>query len=345
MKFKAAILEQINQPLSIKDVETTDLQYGQVLVKILVSGLCGAQLQEIAGLKGNEKFLPHLMGHEGSGIVEKVGIGVTTIKPGDKVVMHWRKGEGIESPFPTYIFNDKSMSSGKVTTLSEYSIVSENRLTSVPHDTPDELCALLGCGLTTALGVINNEASVKFGESVMIVGAGGVGLNLIQGAKLASAYPIYTVDVVEEKRKICNEIGATEYININEVSISDVLKNKKVDVIIDTTGNINAIKDTIPFLSNTGRYILVGQPKPGNDIIIPNGNKMFDGVGKIIQATQGGKTNPTEDIPRYISLYKSGILDISKIITHTFDFENINEAFDLLKSGHAGRIIIKINKK
>jgi len=161
--MKAAVLTKINEPLEIKNVELTDLKIGQVLVKIKVSGLCGAQLQEIAGQKGNEKFLPHLMGHEGCGWVQDIGPGVSKVKIGDKVVMHWRVGEGIEAEFPSYILDGKKMSSGKVTTLSEYSIVSENRLTVVPDDTPDELCALLGCGLTTALGTINNEAELKFG--------------------------------------------------------------------------------------------------------------------------------------------------------------------------------------
>jgi len=244
MKFKAAILTEINKPLTISEIETTELKVGQVLIKILVSGLCGAQLQEISGLKGNEKFLPHLMGHEGCGIVEDIGPGVTTVKVGDKVVMHWRKGEGIESPFPSYIYDEKSMSSGKVTTLSEYSIVSENRLTTVPNDTPEELCALLGCGLTTALGVINNEAEVKLGESVLIIGVGGVGLNLIQGAKLVSAYPIVAMDIIEEKREISKSVGASHFINS---SIEDI--DQKFDVVIDTTGNPNVISNSIQYLS------------------------------------------------------------------------------------------------
>lgn len=343
MKFKASILTELDKPLTISEIETTELQVGQVLVKILVSGLCGAQLQEISGLKGNGKFLPHLLGHEGCGIVEEIGSGVSTVKVGDKVVMHWRKGDGIEAPFPTYIYNDKKMSSGKVTTLSEYSVVSENRLTTVPNNTPEELCALLGCGLTTALGVINNEANVKFGESVMIVGSGGVGLNLIQGAKLASAYPIVAVDVVDNKKDMCLSVGASKYINSVSEDLSTELDNQKFDIIIDTTGNPTAIKNTLPFLSGNGRYVLVGQPKPGEDLIIPNGNKMFDGVGKMIQATQGGKTSPTDDIPRYVNLHNSGVLDIKKIITHTFTLDEINDAFDLLRSGHAGRIMIKIS--
>ena len=122
--MKSAVLERINHPLAIREVELSELEVGQVLVKVLVSGLCGAQLHEIRGHKGNEKFLPHPMGHEGCGIVEEVGPGVTTVKVGDKVVMHWRPGSGIESPFPKYLLNDKWMSSGKCTTLSEYSIVS-----------------------------------------------------------------------------------------------------------------------------------------------------------------------------------------------------------------------------
>ena len=337
--MKAVILEKLNNDLIIDDVEITSLQYGQVLVKNIVSGLCGAQLQEIAGLKGNANFLPHLMGHEGCGIVQEIGAGVNTVKVGDKVVMHWRKGEGIEAPFPKYIYKNKEISSGKVTTLSEYSIVSENRVTTVPHDTPEELCALLGCGLTTALGVITNEANVKFGESVMIIGSGGVGLNLIQGAKLASAYPIYAVDIIEEKRELCLNIGANYFINSKNET-----PNIKVDVIIDTTGNPEVIANAISYLSGTGRMILVGQPKPGQEISIPNANKLFDGNGKLIKATQGGKTSPVEDIPRYINLYKSGLLDINKIITHRFNLNEINEAFALLKSGKAGRIIININK-
>ena len=336
--MKAILLEELNKDLVLGEVELTPLQPGQVLVKNLVSGLCGAQLQEIAGLKGNANFLPHLMGHEGCGIVEEIGIGVNTVKVGDKVVMHWRKGDGIEAPFPKYIYKGKTISSGKVTTLSEYSIVSENRLTTVPQDTPDELCALLGCGITTALGVITNEANVKMGESVLVIGAGGVGLNLIQGAKLVSAYPIYALDINDDKKEICLSVGATHYVNSKTETL-----NEKFDIIIDTTGNPDIINNAINLLSNKGKLILVGQPKPGQEVIIPNASKLFDGIGKLIKATQGGMTSPTEDIPRYINLYKAGLLNINKIITHTFNINDINKAIEVLKSGKAGRIIININ--
>ena len=334
--MKAAVLVEIDAPLTVCDVELTELEVGQVLVKVLVSGLCGAQLHEIRGHKGNAKFLPHLMGHEGCGVVEAVGDGVTTVKVGDKVVMHWRPGTGIEAPFPSYILNGNPMSSGKVTTLSEYSIVSENRLTTVPQDTPAELCAILGCALTTAMGIIDNEVDLKFGESVAVIGTGGVGLNLIQAAAMKSACPIIAVDNNLSKEQMCLDLGASKfYTSIDQIE-------GKVDIVIDTTGIPEVISQGISILSNTGRMILVGQPAPGKFVEVMNAVNLFNGIGQSIKATQGGKTNPQEDIPRYIRLHKEGLLDVSKLITHTFTLDQINEAFDLLKTGNAGRIMIKI---
>ena len=341
MKFKAAILEQLNAPLSIKEVEATDLQIGQVLVKVLTSGLCGAQLHEIKGHKDNEKFLPHLMGHEGCGIVKETGPGVSTVKVGDKVVMHWRKGEGIESSFPQYLLQGRKMTSGKVTTLSEYSIVSENRITTVPQETPNELCALLGCGLTTALGIVDNEIDLKMGESVAIVGCGGVGLNLIQGASLRSAYPIIAIDRVALKKHMALDLGASSFYN----SLKECSNTQPFDVIIDTTGNVEVIGEMSKYLSSSGRMVLVGQPPPKKSLSIPNGINLFEGEGKMIKATQGGKTNPTEDIPRYIKMNKAGILNINNIISHTFALHQVNEAFDLLRSGTAARIMIKMSEE
>jgi len=336
MIMKAAVLEEINAPLRIRDVELTELKVGQVLVKILVSGLCGAQLHEIRGHKGNAKFLPHLMGHEGCGIVEEVGPGVTTVKVGDKVVMHWRPGTGIESPFPSYVLDGKSMSSGKVTTLSEYSIVSENRVTTVPDDTPPELCAILGCALTTAMGIIDNEVDLKFGETVAVVGCGGVGLNLIQGASMKSACSIYAVEKNLDKKNLCFTAGATTFVD----DIKSI--EEKVDVIIDTTGIPEVISACVSKLSGKGRMILVGQPAPGKGVEVMNAVNLFSGMGQTIKATQGGKTNPTEDIPRYVRMHKEGILDIESFVTHRFKLDQVNEAFDLLRSGNAGRIIIEI---
>ena len=336
--MKAAVLEKLNYPLAIREVFPTELLPGQVYVKVLASGLCGAQLHEIRGHRGNEKFLPHLMGHEGCGIVKEVGPGVTTVKEGDKVVMHWRPGSGIESEFPKYHLGEKIISSGKCTTLSEFSIVSENRLTKVPHDTPTVLAAMLGCSLTSALGIIDNECNLKFGESVAIIGCGGVGLNLIQAAKMKSAHPVYGVDINDKMFDLTHQIG----VDIFTCDLEFI--PEKIDVILDTTGVPEVISKAFDKLAPSGRLIMVGQPAPGTDLNIFNPLSMFDGQGKSIRASQGGGTKPDEDIPRYIKLANREMLDFNTLHTDTFALDNINDAFDLLKTGNAGRIIIKIGE-
>ena len=336
--MKAAVLEKLNYPLAIREIFPTQLLPGQVYVKVLASGLCGAQLHEIRGHRGNEKFLPHLMGHEGCGIVKEVGPGVTTVKEGDKVVMHWRPGSGIESEFPKYHLGEKIISSGKCTTLSEFSIVSENRLTKVPHDTPTVLAAMLGCSLTTALGIIDNECNLKFGESVAVIGCGGVGLNLIQAAKMKSAHPVYGVDINDKMFDLTHQIG----VDIFTCDLEFI--PEKVDVILDTTGVPEVISKAFDKLAPSGRLIMVGQPAPGTDLNIFNPLSMFDGQGKSIRASQGGGTKPDEDIPRYIKLANREMLDFNTLHTDTFALDNINDAFDLLKTGNAGRIIIKIGE-
>ena len=336
--MKAAVLEKLNYPLAIREIFPTQLLPGQVYVKVLASGLCGAQLHEIRGHRGNGKFLPHLMGHEGCGIVKEVGPGVTTVKEGDKVVMHWRPGSGIESEFPKYHLGEKIISSGKCTTLSEFSIVSENRLTKVPHDTPTVLAAMLGCSLTSALGIIDNECNLKFGESVAVIGCGGVGLNLIQAAKMKSAHPVYGVDINDKMFDLTHQIG----VDIFTCDLEFI--PEKVDVILDTTGVPEVISKAFDKLAPSGRLIMVGQPAPGTDLNIFNPLSMFDGQGKSIRASQGGGTKPDEDIPRYIKLANREMLDFNTLHTDTFALDNINDAFDLLKTGNAGRIIIKIGE-
>ena len=336
--MKAVVLEELNQPLTLREVGLTELKFGQVLVKVLVSGLCGSQLREIKGYKGNEKFLPHLMGHEGCGIVESVGIGVTTVRPGDKVVMHCHLGSGIDSPLPSYTLDGKTISSRKVTTLSEFSIVSENRVTKIGLQTPSVLAAMLGCSLTTALGIVDNECELKFGESVAIIGCGGVGLNLIQAARMKNASPIYGVDVNQSMFDLASQLGASCFVyDIQYLP-------EKCDVIVDTTGIPDVISAAFERLKPGGRLILTGQPAPDRLVCLPNVVSMFDGSGKSIRAIKGGGTDPEKDIPRYIKLALKGLLDYETIHTHTFTLDEINEAFDLLRSGSAGKIMIKISE-
>ena len=254
-------------------------------------------------------------------------------------MMHWRPGSGIESEFPKYHLGEKIISSGKCTTLSEFSIVSENRLTKVPHDTPTVLAAMLGCSLTSALGIIDNECNLKFGESVAIIGCGGVGLNLIQAAKMKNAYPVYGVDINDKMFDLTHQIG----VDIFTCDLEFI--PEKIDVILDTTGVPEVISKAFDKLAPSGRLIMVGQPAPGTDLNIFNPLSMFDGQGKSIRASQGGGTKPDVDIPRYINLANREMLDFNTLHTDTFALDNINDAFDLLKTGNAGRIIIKIGEE
>jgi Zn-dependent alcohol dehydrogenase len=345
--MKAAVLEEINAPLTVTEVELGELTFGQVLVKVLVSGICGAQLQEIAGDKGNAKYTPHLLGHEGCGIVEDVGMGVTKVKKGDKVVMHWRKGDGIESDFPSYAFKGKVMRSGKVTTFSEYSIVSENRITPVPIDVPNDFCALLGCGFSTALSAVANEAQVKPGESVMIVGLGGLGTCFMKAAHFYRANPLIGVDVFDNKKDMVKALHGDLFINAATENIGEALQRelgiKEVDVVIETSGNARSIANTIPLVGNDGRFIMVGHVKQGQSVEITMADHLFGGTeGKTIKATQGGRFLPSRDIPRFVKLFQAGLLDIDNLVTHHIKLDDINNAIDMMRGGKANRIIIEL---
>ena len=183
--MKAAILVESKQPLIIDDIALPEsIDFGQVLVEVHYSGICGAQINEIDAVKGPDAFLPHLLGHEGSGVVKEVGLGVSTVKTGDRVVLHWRPSAGIQSPTPKYNWNGKELNAGWVTTFNEQAIVSENRLTVIPDDFDMKIAPLFGCAVTTAFGVVNNDALVKVGQSVLVFGIGGVGINIVQAARM-----------------------------------------------------------------------------------------------------------------------------------------------------------------
>ena len=214
---EAAILVEQNKDLIIDKIKLPEsLGIGQVFVKLFVSGICGSQIGEITGAKGADPFLPHLLGHEGCGLVLDVGPGVKTVSVGDLVVLHWRKGTGIQSDTPRYLWRDKEINAGWVTTFNKHAIISENRCTSIPNDTNKELAALFGCAITTGFGVIENNAKLLMGESVVIYGSGGIGLNMVQAASLSSAWPIIAVDLIDSRLNLAKEFGASHTINASK---------------------------------------------------------------------------------------------------------------------------------
>lgn len=345
-KMRAAILAESNKPLVVDNIELPDeLAAGQALVKIHYSGICGAQINEIEAVKGPDKFLPHLLGHEGSATVLDIGSGVKTVKPGDTVVMHWRPSDGMQAETASYKWNGRKVNSGWVTTFSEYSVVSENRLTVIPDDFDLKLAPLFGCAVTTAMGVINNDAQVKVGQSVVVFGVGGVGLNIVQSAAMVSAYPIIAVDIVDPKLEMAKHFGATHCFNSKNVEnlsseIRKILNNNDPDVVIETTGNSRVIEQAYELTHPDGKTILVGVPKKGDNVSIYTLPIHFN---KILKGSHGGSCVPHIDIPRYIRLISAGKMTLKGLITHEFSLEQINDGIKLMASGEAGRIVIAMN--
>ena len=319
-----------------------ELFAGQVLVKISYSGICGAQINEIEAAKGPDKFLPHLLGHEGSGIVLEAGPGVTTVKEGDHVVLHWRPSSGIQSPTPTYRWNERNVNAGWVTTFNEYAVISENRLTTIPEDFDMKLAPLFGCAVTTAMGVINNDAHVKIGQSVVIFGVGGVGLNIVQSANMVSAYPIIAIDIHDVKLEMAKQFGATHYINSSTTKdlddeIHKIVGDKGADVVIETTGITRVIEQAYELTHPDGKTILVGVPTKGDNVSIYTLPLHFN---KVLTGSHGGDAIPDLEIPRFIKLINARKMTLDGIITHEFGLDEINEAVELVRGGETGRVII-----
>ena len=345
--MKAAILLEQNQPLVVDEVELpSKLDFGQVLVEVHFSGICGSQIGEIKGVKGPDSYLPHLLGHEGSGIVIETGPKVSQVKVGDHVVMHWRPGNGIQANPPKYKWKGKALNAGYITTFNEYAIVSENRLTAIPDDYPLEVAPLYGCAVTTGFGVIENNAKLKIGESIVVFGAGGVGLNIIQGAKLYNAHPIIAVDRFQNRLELAQKIGATHLINnYNESNWQDVIHkvvgDSGADVVVENTGNPDVISICYELTKPMGRTILVGVPNKGDNVSLYTLPLHF---GKVLTGSHGGEGNPSEDIKRYMELDRKGIINLSKMISSQCSLEKINVAINkLIKGFEVGRIIIKLN--
>ena len=325
--MKAAVLEEIGKPLRVMDLNMPHPGgVGSRLIglKMIASGICGAQLQEIDGKKGDPAHCPHLLGHEGCGAI---------LATNQKVVVHWKKGDGADVS-SVDVFGD--IKAGPCTTFSEYTYVTRNRITPIPSDVPSDLACLLGCCLSTALATVENVARIKPNEHVLIVGCGGVGLAMILAARISGAV-IHCTDTKESKRRLCHDLGAAGFI---PAYMEDYYFGPdRFDVIIDTAGVITRAN----LLAKGGRYVMVGQPLPEMTLQPFTAGWIFQGNGGRIEATNGGGFNPTKDIPRYIQMWRDGKLDdYKKIITHRIKLDEINHGISLMRDGKAGRVLIEM---
>lgn len=213
MKTEAAILVETGQPLAMAELGIPALRTGQVLVEIAYSGACGTQVMEWRGDKGPDKWLPHCMGHEGTGTVIDRGPGVTKVKDGDKVVLSWIRGTGVEAGGCHYDWNGKQVNAGGVTTFQRHAVVSENRLTPLPDALSLDVAILLGCAVPTGMGAIFNVLKTSSGDSIAIFGTGGIGLNACMAAAFAGGMPVIGIDPNPARRQLAMAYGATHTID------------------------------------------------------------------------------------------------------------------------------------
>ena len=334
MKTKAAVLYSLNQPLVIEEIEIPALALGQVLVQMAWSGLCRSQINEIQGRKGEDKFLPHVLGHEGSGVVADIGPDVVKVKPGDRVVLTWIKGQGHDVPSALYRKNDTVINSGAISTFSDYTVVSENRLVPIPHNMPLDTAALLGCAVQTGGGIVRNTLAAKEGTSIAVFGVGGIGMSALLTSSALSCKPIIAVDIHDEKLAYASKLGAHICVNAKKENpverILEITNKKGADCALEATGVKNAMEQAFASVRGGGGLLVIaGNLTAGEKISIDP----FDLIkGKRIIGSWGGDAHPDQDIPWYIEHYMQKKLPLDTLITHRFSLDEINRAIETLEN-------------
>lgn len=343
--MKAAVLFETGKPLQIVDgIMLPALLPGQVQVKVLYSGLCHSQLMEVRGLRGEDKYLPHLLGHEGVGVVEAIGDGVEKVRVSDKVVLGWIKGCGADVGGAKYQHGETLINSGGVTTFSTQTIVSENRLVKLPEGMPDKLAVLLGCALPTGLGLVFNEAKLASAQTVAVFGLGGIGLSALIAAESCAPKVLIAIDVEESKLALAAQLGATHVINSAR---QDVLAEIRcicplgVDNSFEAAGSAKSIEQAFEAVRDGGGLcIFASHPREGEKIALePHAFHR----GRQIRGSWGGAADPDRDIPLYAQHYLDGRLrNLEKLLSHEYRLEDINQALDDLEQRRITRALINI---
>lgn len=345
MKTTAAILEQLGKPLVLAELEIPNLKPGQVLVEVAFTGVCHTQLLECQGHRGDDPYVPHCLGHEGSGVVVQVGDAVTKCKPGDHVALSWIKGSGANVPGTVYQWGDRKVNAGGVTTFAQHTVASENRITVLPSDFDLQDAALLGCAVPTGVGSILNTAAVRPGESVAVFGTGGIGLCAVAGAALAGAQPIIAVDLSDERLKCAQQIGATHAVNALLETPLDAIREicpGGVDIAVEASGRPDVMAQALAVVrSQGGRAVVAGNAHHGETIALDPGQL---NQGKGLLGTWGGDNDPDRDFPRYCQLIQAGRLDVSPLRSEPFSLGEINEAIAALEARQVARPMIDVRK-
>ena len=266
---------------------------------------------------------------------------MTHVAPGDRVVCHWRPGAGIDAGGSVYKWNGRDVNAGPITTFQKFAVISENRLTKVPPVTDFELCCLLADTLTTGFGIINNDAKVKAGESVVIFGVGGIGLGVVLGAKLAGANPVIGIDLHDHKLAKASEYGLTHQINAPRENAAERVREilgGLADVTIDGTGNPKVIETAYDLAKlRGGRCVLFG--------VMPNDQRVSIHTlplhfGRVLTGSEGGQSQPEQDIPEILRALAEQKIDLRGCISHCGSLHKVNTITDRMRSGEVIHAIV-----
>ena len=339
---EAAVLTQLQAPLHLKELRIPQLQPGQVLVDVHYSGVCHTQMLEVQGKRGEDGNLPHVLGHEGAGVVREVGVGVGKVAPGDRVVLSWIKGTGSEVPTTVYDSGCGPVNSGAIATFMRQTVTCENRLALLPDAVPLREAALLGCAIPTGAGVIFNSAQVSPGRSVAVFGVGGIGLSSVMAASLANAHPVIAVDIVAHKLEQAGRLGATHLVNALEqdalARVRELTGGRGADFAVEAAGKTAVAEIALQSVrDNGGLCVLAGNPPFGERIAVDP----FDLIrGKRLVGTWGGESELDGDVALYAKLYQTGKLKLAELITDTYRLGDINRALEDLERGKVGRALV-----
>jgi len=346
--MKAAVLSRLNENLEIMSgIECPSPKHGQVLVKIAYSGVCHSQLMEVRGLRGDDAYLPHLLGHEGTGKVIEVGEGISKVKKGDLVILGWIKGSGLEGGGLRYRCDcmPEGINAGGLTTFNEYALVSENRIVPLPAGLPLDVAVLFGCAVPTGAGIITNDLRPAPGSSIVVFGLGGVGMSALMATMLFDCAMVIAVDVSVDKLSLARSFGATHTIDSTQTDpvseIRSMTGGLGADYSVEASGLVSVIEQAFASIRRGGGVcVFASHPEHGKHISIDPYELI---CGKQIRGSWGGSSNPDLDIPKFAKLYFEGRLPLEKLITERYPLEAINEALDDLEHHRVGRPLIEID--
>src|SRR5690554_4373704 len=367
IKSKAAIAWGPKQPLTIEEVDVMLPRKGEVLIKVMASGVCHTDAFTLSG-EDPEGVFPTILGHEGGGIVEQVGEGVTSVRPGDHVIplytpecreckfcksgktnlcqkIRVTQGQGL-MPDGTTRFSVK----GKrvhhfmgTSTFSEYTVLPEIAVAKINKEAPLEKVCLLGCGITTGIGAVLHTAKVEPGSTVAVFGLGGVGLSVIQGAVMAKASRIIAIDINPEKEEMARQLGATDFVNPNDYDrpIQEVIVDMTdggVDYSFEAVGNVKLMRAALECChKGWGESTIIGVAGAGQEIC----TRPFQLVtGRVWRGSAFGGVRGRTVLPKYVDMAQRGQIKVDEMITHTMPLEDINKAFDLMHEGASIRSVV-----